>query len=115
MDCGHHADIARYRTLLEGGVDGFPSGFRQSIHVELAIGAWLAGETDAVRRHVAASKGGIVEKSRRLLAQAALARLEGRHEDCERDRSLAIKALAKASDAGQMKLTKDQLDMLAIR
>ena len=115
MDCGHHADIARYRTLLEGGVDGFPSGFRQSIHVELAIGAWLAGETDAVRRHVAASKGGIVEKSRRLLAQAALASLEGRHEDCERDRSLAIKALAKASDAGQMKLTKDQLDMLAIR
>ena len=105
--------IAHYRALLESSVDGYPSGFRQSVHVELAIGAWLAGDTDTVRRHLAASKGGIVEKSRRLLAQAALARLEGREEDCERDRLLALKALAQASDAGQQKLTEDQLAMLA--
>jgi hypothetical protein len=113
MDGRRDADIAHYRALLESSVDGYPSGFRQSVHVELAIGAWLAGDTDAVRRHLAASKGGIVEKSRRLLAQAALARLEGRDEDCERDRLLALKALPKASDAGQQKLTEDQLAMLA--
>lgn len=113
MDGRRDADIAHYRALLESSVDEYPSGFRQSVHVELAIGAWLAGDTDAVRRHLAASKGGIVEKSRRLLAQAALARLEGRDEDCERDRLLALKALAKASDAGQQKLTEDQLAMLA--
>ena len=113
MDGRRDADIAHYRALLESSVDGYPSGFRQSVHVELAIGAWLAGDTDTVRRHLAASKGGIVEKSRRLLAQAALARLEGREEDCERDRLLALKALAKASDAGQQKLTEDQLAMLA--
>jgi hypothetical protein len=113
MDGRRDADIAHYRALLESSVDGYPSGFRQSVHVELAIGAWLAGDTDAVRRHLAASKGGIVEKSRRLLAQAALARLEGRDEDCERDRLLALKALSKASDAGQQKLTEDQLAMLA--
>ena len=113
MDGRREADIAHCRTLLESSVDGYPSGFRQSVHVELAIGAWLAGDTDAVRRHLAASQGGIVEKSRRLLAQAALARLEGRDEDCERDRLLALKALAKASDAGQQKLTEEQLAMLA--
>jgi hypothetical protein len=113
MDGRRDADIAHYHALLESSVDGYPSGFRQSVHVELAIGAWLAGDTDAVRRHLAASKGGIVEKSRRLLAQAALARLEGRDEDCERDRLLALKALPKASDAGQQKLTEDQLAMLA--
>jgi len=113
MDGRRDADIAHYRALLESSVDEYPSGFRQSVHVELAIGAWLAGDTDAVRRHLAASKGGIVEKSRRLLAQAALARLEGRDEDCERDRLLALKALPKASDAGQQKLTEDQLAMLA--
>jgi hypothetical protein len=113
MDGRRDADIAHYRALLESSVDGYPSGFRQSVHVELAIGAWLAGDTDAVRRHLAASKGGIVEKSRRLLAQAALARLEGRDEDCERDRLLALKALPKASDAGQQKLTEDQLAILA--
>lgn len=112
MDRRDDADIARYRALLEDSIDDYPSGFRQSIHVELALCAWLAGDTDAARRHVAASKGGIVEKSRRLLAQAALAKLEGRDADCERDRLLATKALADASDPGQARLTEDQLAML---
>jgi hypothetical protein len=115
MDCQDHAHIARYRSLLEESVGEYPSGFRQSISIELAICAWLAGDTDAVRRHINASEGGIVERSRRLLAQAALARLEGRDGDCERDRLLAIDALAHASDAGQRKLTKDQLAMLQAR
>lgn len=113
MDCRHDGDIMRYRALLESSVDGYPSGFKQSIHIELAICAWLAGDTDAVRRHLKASKGGIVEKSRRLLAQAALAKLEGRAEDCERDRLLAIKSLEKSTDAGQRKLTEDQLAILS--
>jgi hypothetical protein len=113
MDCRHEADIARYQELLESSVDGYPSGYRQSIYIELAIGAWLAGDTDAMRGHLAASKGGIVEKSRRLLAQAALAKLEGRAEDCERDRLLAIEELERAVDAGQRKLTEDQLTLLS--
>lgn len=112
MDSRHEADIAKYRKQLEEGVDEYPSGFKQSIHIELAICAWLTGDVDATRRHLAASKGGIVEKSRRLLAQAALAKLEGRNEDCERDRLLAINAFAKATDAGQLKLTEDQVAML---
>lgn len=76
MDRGHDADIARYRTLLEGNLDGVPSRLRHEIHVELAIGAWLAGDTVAVRRHLTAGKDGTVDGPRRLLAQAALARLE---------------------------------------
>lgn len=112
MDRRDDADIARYRALLEDSIGEYPPGFRQSVHIELALCAWLAGDADAVRRHIAASKGGIVEKSRRLLAQAALAKLEGRDADCERDRLLAIKALADASDAGQARLTEDQLAML---
>lgn len=112
MDCQHSADIERYRVVLENSVDSFPSGFKQSVYVELAICAWLAGDTDVLRRHLDRSKGGIVEKSRRLLAQSALAKLEGRSTDCERDRLLAIKALADATDAGEAQLTKDQLEML---
>ncbi len=112
MDCRQDGDIERYRALLESSVDRYPSGFKQSIHIELAICAWLARDTDAVRRHLKASRGGIVEKSRRLLAQAALTKLEGRAEDCERDRLLAIKALERASDVGQRKLTEDQLAIL---
>lgn len=112
MDCQHDSDIARYRGLLEDNVDAYPSGFKQAVHVELAICAWLAGDIHGIERHLKASQGGIVEKSRRLLAQAALAKLEGRDEDCERDRLLAIKLLSKASDAGQSQLTEDQLALL---
>lgn len=112
LDCRNEPDISRYRQLLQDSVDEYPAGFRQSIHIELAICAWLAGDVDALRRHLEAGKGGIVEKSRRLLAQAALARLEGRSEDCERDRLLATKALTKAADAGQARLTRDQLALL---
>ncbi|MCA3028175.1 MAG: M50 family metallopeptidase [Rhodocyclaceae bacterium] len=112
MDCQNNADMLRYWKMLEDGVDGYPSGFKQSIFVELAICAWLAGHTDAVRQYLKASKGGIVEKSRRLLADAALAKLEGRGQDCERYRLLAIKALEKASDSGLRKLTEDQIAML---
>lgn len=112
MDFRNDSDIARYRKLLEDGVDGYPAGFKQSIYVELAICAWLAGDTDAVRQYLKGSKGGVVDKSRRLLAHAALAQLEGRHDDCERDRLQAIKALENASDAGHRKLTQDQLALL---
>jgi len=112
MDGRHEADISRYRALLEESVAGYPAGFRQSVHVELAIGAWLARDTNAVRRHLQASSGGIVEKSRRLLAHAALAKLEGRDEDCERDRLLATQMLAKEANNGYRKLTEDQLAML---
>lgn len=114
MDCKDDADIARYRSVLENSVDGYPSGFKQIVYVELAICAWLAGDTDGVRQYLKLSKGGIVEKSRRLLAQAALAKLEGRDAECERDRLLAIKSLTESSDAGQAKLTEDQLEMLKL-
>ena len=112
MDARNDADVARYRRLLEDGVDGYPSGFRQAIHVEIAIGAWLAGDTDAVRRHLSAGEGGIVEESRRMLARAALARLEGHDDDCQRHRQRATEALARSTDAGLAKLTRDQLAML---
>jgi len=112
MDSRNTTDIERYGREIEEGLASYPTGFKQSLHVELAICGWLKGDAEAVRRHLGESRGGVVEKSRRLLAQAALARLEGRSEDCERHRLLAIKALAKASDAGQGKLTEDQLAML---
>ncbi|MFN7271293.1 MAG: site-2 protease family protein [Gammaproteobacteria bacterium] len=112
MDSHNTTDIERYGREIEEGLASYPTGFKQSLHVELAICGWLKGDAEAVRRHLGESRGGVVEKSRRLLAQAALARLESRSEDCERHRLLAIKALAKASDAGQGKLTEDQLAML---
>jgi hypothetical protein len=115
MDCQNDLDIARYRKLLEDGVDGYPAGFKQAIYIELAICAWLAGDIEDAGQYLKASKGGVVDKSRRLLAHAALAHLEGRHDDCERDHFQAIKSLDKSADAGQRKLTEDQLALLARR
>ena len=115
MDSGDKADMVRYSKLLEDAVERYPSGFKQAIYIELAICAWLIGDADAVRRFLGSSKGGVVEKSRRLLANAALAKLEGREEDCEQNRLLAIRALATASDAGQRKLTEDQLATLSAK
>jgi len=115
MDSGNKADMVRHSKLLEDGVERYPSGFKQSIYIELAICAWLIADADAVRRFLGLSKGGVVEKSRRLLANAALAKLEGREEDCEQNRLLAIRALATASDAGQRKLTEDQLAALSAK
>lgn len=112
MDSRDVTDIERYGRMVEEGLANHPSGFKQSLHVELALCGWLKGDAEAVRRHLGESRGGVVENSRRLLAQAALAKLEGRSEDCERHRLLAIEALAKASAAGQEKLTADQLTML---
>jgi len=112
MDSRCDFDISRYRKLLEYSVNGYPSGFTQMVHVELAICSWLDGDTDALRKHIKASQGGVVEKSRRLLAHAALAKLEGAKDEYERYRLLVIKELAKASDIGQKKLTEDQLKML---
>ena len=115
MDCHDVLEIARNRTVLEENINEYPSGFRQAVRIELAICAWLAGETEAVRRHLEESKGGIVEKSRRHLAEAALAKLEGRDADCEKECQLARKELDATYDAGQAKLTEDQIAMLNVR
>jgi hypothetical protein len=115
MDLGNDADIAQYRKILEDGVEEYPAGFKQSIYIELAICAWLMGDPESIHHYLQSSKGGVVEKSRRLLAHAALAKLEGRSTDYERDFAQAIKALEKASDAGLRKMTEDQLELLAHR
>lgn len=101
----------RFLLLIVGpfGWHASTSGIRFQWNTNVAF---MGGLAAAVRRHLELGKGGFVEKSRRLLAQAALAQLEGRHEDCERDRLLALKELAKTSDLGQEKLTEDQLARL---
>lgn len=112
MDSGSNAEIKRLSGLLTEHVEAFPDGFRQVIHVELAVCAWLLGGHDTLRRHLAQSRGGVVEKSRRLLAQAIRAQLDGKLDEAEELRRRAIRALPGALDAGLRYLSADQLARL---
>lgn len=113
MDCRESTRIAHYRVLLAEHVEAFPDGFRQSIHVELALLAALDGDAPTAQLQLSKANGGVVDRSRRHLAQAALARLEGRADDAARERALAGKHLHGALDAGLARLTEEQLAKIA--
>jgi hypothetical protein len=113
MDCNETSRVARYRALLTEHVESFPDGFRQSIHVELALLAALDGDAPTAQLQLSKAKGGVVDRSRRHLAQAALARLEGRADDAARERELARKHLPGTLDAGLAKLTGEQSTKIA--
>lgn len=112
MDTGNDRDLRHYQALLVQGVERFPDGFRQAIHVDLAICAGLRGDREAAHQHLSSSKGGVVEKSRRLLGQAVVAELEGRWEDSRLHAEAAARALPQAMDPGLAELTREQLGRL---
>jgi hypothetical protein len=113
MDCDDTSRVTEYRALLTEHVEAFPDGFRQSIRVELALLAALAGDAPTAQLQLSKAKGGVVDRSRRHLAQAALARLEGRADDAAKERALAGKHLRGALDAGLARLTEEQLTKIA--
>ena len=75
------ADVAAagvWLQKMEDAVDGYPDGFRQGIAVELALHAALHRHDEAgASRWLARARGGIVDASRRHLAEAALAAVRG--------------------------------------
>jgi hypothetical protein len=108
-------EMARVETLaawLDQHLEEYPAGFRQAIHLELALLALSSGRSGDVKRHVDASKGGIVDPARRQLLTARLAFQEGQWEECRRTILAARKALARGMDAGLNLLTASQLDQL---
>ncbi|MEN9706083.1 MAG: hypothetical protein RLZZ393_1962 [Pseudomonadota bacterium] len=112
MDTGNDRDLRHYQELLAQGVDRFPDGFRQAIHVDLAICAGLQGDRESARRHLSWSRGGVVETSRRLLGKAIVAQLDGRFEESRINAEDAIRALPKALDPGLAELTREQIGRL---
>ena len=106
------ARAERLATWLDQHLEEFPAGFRQAIHLELALLALQAGRSGEVKRHVEASKGGIVDPARRQLLAARLAFEEGQWEECRQAILAARKALPRGMDAGLNLLTTDQLGQL---
>lgn len=109
LDAGDIDDAAHWLDRIEPLLDEYPDGFRQAIAVELALFEALHRHRgDVAQAWLARAKGGVVDVSRRQLAQAALALRLGQRE-------VALAALAEAEarlggsmDPGTSLLSADQ-------
>ena len=114
-DRGDSASADMHAEWLAEHTEDYPMGFRQSLTLELCLHAMARGNPNGARMWMAQSKGGIVDKARRALAEAELAFAEG-------DKSLAFGKQLEARgqlnngmDAGLSRLTEERLDALIVK
>ena len=101
---------AEHAAWLAENVNGFPDGFRQAIAIELALHEATIGNVEGVRQWLKRALGGVVDASRRALAEAHLAILES---EPGRARALLAQARARLSrgmDPGLNVLTAEQIE-----
>lgn len=114
-DRGATAAADVHAEWLAEHTDDYPQGFRQSLTLELCLHALARGNPNGARMWLVQSKGGIVDKARRALAEGELALAEG-------DKSLAFSKelearaqLKHGMDAGLSRLTEERLDALIVK
>lgn len=112
QDRGDQKSADAHAEWLSEHYEDYPLGFRQGLTVELCLHALARGNLTAARMWMAQSKGGVVDKSRRALAEAELALADG-------DKPLALGKhieargqLKHSMDAGVSKMTAERLDVL---
>lgn len=104
QQAGEHAD------WIAENLEHYPDGFRQSLTIELALFAALVrGATEDAAGWLKRSRGGVVDGSRRALAEAAVARLEGRSDAANATLQSALKLLNRGMDRGLARLTGEQI------
>jgi hypothetical protein len=113
MDEKDQPAIDSLAQKLAGSIDQYPDGFRQSIATELCLVSSLNSQLAEATAWAGKMQGGIVDKSRRELALAALASLKGDSQQAQQHAQLAIKSLPRAMDPGVAVLTRDQLSPFA--
>ena len=102
-----------WSQLMAGSIDAYVDGFKQAIATELALfSALYQHDTEEAQRWLARSKGGVVDASRRDLARAAVAVLEGNTTQATRSLDDAQRRLHHGMDAGIAHLTADQISAL---
>lgn len=113
LDRGDVDAAAAWLRKMADALAGYPDGFRQSIAIELAIHAALH-DRDPVEAAswLARARGGIVDGSRRHLAEAAIAALQGDHARAGMLLAQADKRLKQTMDPGFALLSRDQIDAL---
>jgi hypothetical protein len=116
LDRGDPEGAGAWLQRMAEALPEYPDGFRQGIAIELALFEALYR-----RRHAQAlewrrqARGGIVDASRRHLADAAIAALEGDVPAATRALDAATRKQGQAMDAGFARLGADQAAMLRDR
>lgn len=117
-DRSQHPQVESLAGWLNEHVAEYPAGFRQAIHLELAL---IALESNVradgvspgeIERHTSATSGGMVDPARRKLLAAKLALREDRLEEARQAIGEARKALPRGIDPGLNRFTADQIDQL---
>ncbi|MEY4166636.1 MAG: hypothetical protein RIR52_460 [Acidobacteriota bacterium] len=117
-DRGEYERVEPLMDWLDKHLEYYPDGFRQAVHLELALLALdsNAGSTGhshvAAERHMTAAAGGIVDRARRQLLAAAFALREGRFDEAQLAIIEARRVLPRGMDPGINLFTADQLDRL---
>jgi hypothetical protein len=110
LDAGDIEAAEAWLARIEPVVDDYPDGFRQSIAIELALFEALhRRRPDQARAWLARARGGVVDVSRRRLAEAALAVREGRRDEALSALDVAEAKLGSSMDAGAIHLSADQV------
>lgn len=102
----------RHADWLAEHYQDYPLGFRQGLTIELCLHALARGNPTAAKLWMGQSKGGVVDKSRRALAEAELALVDGNKPLALGKQIEARSQLKRGMDAGLSKLTAERLDVL---
>ncbi len=112
QDRGDTASANAHADWLAEHYQDYPLGFRQGLTIELCLHALARGNPTAARMWMGQSKGGVVDKSRRALAEAELAFEDGNKPLALGKQIEARSQLKNGMDAGLGKLTAERLDAL---
>jgi hypothetical protein len=112
-DRGDREAAGQWLDRIATVIDEYPDGFRQSVAIELALyEAWQRRDLAAAQAWMARAKGGVVDASRRALAEAAVSLLQGQVEQADAALERARRMLARGMDPGLAKLSADQISEL---
>ncbi len=110
LDNGRLEEAEAWAKRMAEAVDRYPDGFRQGVMVELAIFQALHRRAlEPARQWLRGARGGIVDRSRRSLAEAAVGALEGNTEAARRALEAAQHRHTQALDAGYARMGLDQM------
>lgn len=113
LDGGDIETAACWLDKIEAQVDQYPDGFRQGVTLELAMFEALhRRRLPEAQAWLARSKGGIVDASRRGLAEAAVAALAGDPKAAGLALDKAERQLGRGMDASMTWLGADQIAAL---
>jgi len=109
-DRGDRDGAGDWLDRIAAVIDDYPDGFRQSVAIELALyEAWQRRDLAAAQAWMARAKGGVVDASRRALAEAAVSLLQGEAAQAELALARARRMLGRGMDPGLAKLSADQI------